>query len=64
MLGKISSSVTKHWNRVPKEVGESPSLEVFKSLADVALRDMVIGGIGRVNFIVGLKDLTGLFQLK
>jgi len=27
-----------HWNRLPKE---SPSLEVFKELGDVAPRDMV-----------------------
>ncbi|KFQ66912.1 hypothetical protein N335_01695, partial [Phaethon lepturus] len=27
----------KHWNRLPREVMESPSLEIFKKHVDVAL---------------------------
>jgi len=59
----FSQRAVAHWHRLPLEVVESPSLEVFKNHGDVALRD-VVSGHGGNGLIIGLHDLRGLSNLK
>ena len=61
-LGSFFSEIAvRHWNRLLKEVMESPSLEVLKRGGDVALRD-VVGGHGGGGLVDGPDDLSGLSQ--
>ena len=58
-MGKnvFSERAVLHWHRLPREVVESLSLEVFQSRVDVAQRD-VVSGHGGNGLEVGLDDLS------
>jgi len=46
--------VTEHWNRLPREVVESPSLEIFKTRPDKVLCSLLYVTLLRQG--VGLDD--------
>ncbi|KAK4825961.1 hypothetical protein QYF61_003530 [Mycteria americana] len=73
---QFTASPIKHWSRLPREVVESPSLEVFKGRLDEVLRDMLFtthlsgngntetAAIARSHFSLGPPDLVGMTALR
>jgi len=52
----------RQWHRLPREVVESPSLELFKKHVDVTRRDVVSGHSedGIVIGLIVLRDFSSL----
>ena len=59
----FTQRVVMHWNRLPKEVVDAPSLEAFKARLDVALGSLV-WWLATLHIAEGLKldDHYGPFQ--
>ena len=41
MKNFFTKRVTEHWNRLPREVAETPSLEIFKTHLDTYLCNLL-----------------------
>jgi len=59
----FTKRVVTHWNRLPKEVVDAPSLKAFKARLDVALGSLV-WWLATLHVVGGLKldDDCGPFQ--
>jgi len=52
--------VVKYWNRLPREVVESPSLAVLQNRGDVTLRD--VGSGHGMGVVLDMMILVFFFQ--
>ena len=61
----FTQRVVTHWNRLPKEVVDAPSMEAFKARLDVALGSLV-WWLATLHIAGGLKldDHCSPFQLR
>ena len=60
----FTQSVVRHWNRLPREAADEPSLEAFKTRLDGALGSL-IQWVATPSMARGLEqDLQGPFQPK
>ena len=61
----FTQRVVTHWNRLPKEVVDAPSLEALKARVDVALGSLV-WWLATLHIAGGLKldDHCGPFQCR
>ena len=61
----FTQRVVMHWNRLPKEAVDAPSLEAFRARLDVALGSLVWWlATLPVTGDMKLDDLYGPFQLR
>ena len=62
---RVAFMVVMHWNRLPKEVVDAPSLEALKARLDVALGSLVCW-LATMHVAGGLKldDHCGPFQAR